>query len=74
MLMYIRILYLHTGFEADASKFFIYLITMILTSMASGGLAFLIGVVVNVVALANITAVFAYIFMLVRLFIMCGCA
>ena len=67
-------IYVYTGFEADASKFFIYLITMILTSMASGGLAFLIGVVVNVVALANITAVFAYIFMLVCSFVKHGCA
>ena len=58
-------IFIHTGLEPEASNFFIYLITLILTAMATAGVAFAIGVLVNVVALANITAAFTYIFMLV---------
>ena len=57
-----------TGLEADAYNFFIYLVTLIMTSMAAAAAAFVIGVLVDVVALANIAAVFTYVFMLVCIY------
>ena len=55
----------YTGLEANANNFLIYLGTLLMTSMAAAGVAFLIGVLVDAVSLANIATVFTYIFMLV---------
>ena len=57
--------FMHTGLEDEASTFFVYLLTLILTSIAASGVAFIVGALVNVIALANIIAAFCYIFMLV---------
>ena len=65
-------IFMCTGLKDEASTFFVYLLTLMLTSIAASGVAFIVGALVNVIALANITAAFVYIFMLVR-FNVCNC-
>ncbi|XP_065906231.1 broad substrate specificity ATP-binding cassette transporter ABCG2-like isoform X2 [Dysidea avara] len=53
------------GLEAHVSNFFIYLLTLILTSVAASGVAFVFSALVDVFALANIMAAFTYVIMMV---------
>ena len=62
--VYIHIL-IYTGLEAHVSNFFIYLLTLILTSVAASGVAFVFSALVDVFALANIMAAFTYVIMMV---------
>ena len=55
----------YLGLEDEASTFFVFLLTLILTSIAASGVALIVGALVNVIVLANIIAAFIYIFMLV---------
>jgi len=71
--LYISIL-IYAGLEAEASKFFVYLLTLILTSTAASGVAFLYSPLVDVFALANIMTAYTYVIMMVCCsYIMCIC-
>ena len=56
-----------SGLEAQASNFFIYLLTIVLTSLAASGVAFMYSALVDVFALANIMTAFTYVIMMVRM-------
>ena len=58
-------LLLYIGLRAEASNFFIFLLTLILTSTAASGVAFFFSALVNVFALANILTTFTYVIMMV---------
>ena len=63
----VSICYIHVnvGFRDSAGSFFIYLLTLILTSTAASGVAFFFSALVNVFALANILTTFTYVIMMV---------
>ncbi|XP_065903793.1 broad substrate specificity ATP-binding cassette transporter ABCG2-like [Dysidea avara] len=57
--------YWMVGLEAQASNFFIYLLTLVLASVAASGVAFVFSALVDVFALANIMTAFTYVIMMV---------
>ena len=55
----------HTGFQAHPSKFFIYFLTVALTSVAGATIAFAHSAMVSVFAVANLLVSLSYVFQMV---------
>ena len=55
----------HTGFQTDVDKFFIYLLTLCLTTLTAASLGFLFSGMVRVFAIANLLIALTYVFMMV---------
>ena len=58
-------MHINVGFRDSAGSFFIFLLTLILTSTAASGVAFFFSALVDVFALANILTTFTYVIMMV---------
>ena len=62
-----------SGLEAHVSNFFIFLVTIVLTSVSASAVAFMYSALVDVFALGNIMTAFTYVIMMVCM-LMCVCA
>jgi len=58
------LIYFMIGFQMDAGKFFIFLLTLVLTAISASSVAFFVSASVNVFAVANVLVSLPYIFMM----------
>lgn len=59
------VVYFMLGLQMDVGKFFIFLLTLFMTTLAASGLAFFFSATVRIFAIANLCIALCYVFMMV---------